>query len=55
MLYAPLSSFVVMKMINTYTTKIRKDDTAKIEEAIKVVEKHVDFEKLQKALQRSAP
>jgi len=55
MLYVPLSSFVVMKMINTYTTKIRKDDTAKIEEAVKVVEKHIDFEKLQKALQQSVP
>lgn len=51
MLYAPLSSFVAMKMVNSYTTKIRKDDTEKIEEAIKVVEQHVDFEKLQKALQ----
>lgn len=50
MLYAPVSSFVAMKMINSYTTKIRKDDTAKIEEAIKVVEKHIDFEMLQKAL-----
>ena len=46
MLYAPVSSFVAMKMINTYTTKIRKDDTAKIEEAVLVVEKHIDFEKL---------
>ena len=51
MLYAPLSSFMAMKMVNSYTTKIRTDDTEKIEEAIKVVEQHVDFEKLQKALQ----
>jgi hypothetical protein len=51
MLYAPVSSFVAMKMINTYTTKIRKDDTEKIGEAIKVVETHIDFEALQKALQ----
>ncbi len=53
MLYAPVNSFVAMKMINTYTTKIRKEDTAKIEEAVKVVEKHIDFEKLQIALQPS--
>jgi hypothetical protein len=51
MLYAPVSSFVAMKMINSYTSKIRQDDTEKIEEAIKVVEKHIDFEKLQTALQ----
>ncbi len=53
MLYAPVSSFVAMKMINSYTTKIRKEDTKKIEEAVKVVEKHVDFDRLQKALEPS--
>lgn len=46
MLYAPVSSFVAMKMINTYTTKIRKEDTAKIEEAVKIVEEHIDFDLL---------
>ena len=51
MLYAPVSSFVAMKMINSYTSKIRKDDKPKIEEAVKVVEKHIDFERLEKALQ----
>jgi phosphate acetyltransferase len=51
MLYAPLSSFVAMKMINSYTSKIRKDDKPKIEEAVKVVEKHIDFERLEKVLQ----
>lgn len=50
MLYAPLSSFVAMKMITSYTSKFRGDDKPKIEEAIKVVEKHVDFEMLEKAL-----
>jgi len=50
MLYAPVSSFVAMKMINSYTSKIRKDDKPKIEEAVKVVETHIDFEKLEKAL-----
>ena len=46
MIYIPLSSFIAMKMINTYTTKIRKEDTPKIEEAVRIVEKHIDFEKL---------
>lgn len=50
MLYAPVSSFIAMKMINTYTAKIRKEDTAKIEEAIKVVESHIDFDGLQNAI-----
>lgn len=50
MLYAPVSSFVAMKMINSYTSKIRKDDRQKIEEAVKVVETHIDFEKLETAL-----
>lgn len=50
MLYAPVSSFVAMKMINTYTTKIRKEDTAKIEEAVKVVEENIDFDLLTKSL-----
>lgn len=55
MLYAPVSSFVAMKMINSYTAKIRKEDKEKIEEAIHVVEKHIDFERLQTALQQRAP
>ena len=51
MLHAPVSSFFAMKMINSYTSKFRKEDTLKIAEAIKVVENHIDFEKLQTALQ----
>ena len=51
MLYFPMSNFVVMKMINSYTLKIRKDDAAKIKKAVEVVENHIDFEKLEKALQ----
>jgi len=50
MLYAPVNSFVAMKMINNYTAKIRKEDTAKIEEAIKVVESHIDFDRLMQAI-----
>lgn len=51
MIHAPVSSFIAMKMINSYTSKFREDDTPKIEKAIEVVEKHVDFEMLEKALQ----
>lgn len=46
MLYAPLSSFIALKMINSFTTKIRKEDALKIEEAIKIVEDHLDFDTL---------
>jgi dethiobiotin synthetase len=52
MLYTPVSSFIAMKMIHSYTAKIRKEDVEKIEEAIKVVESHIDFDRLEKALQR---
>ena len=50
MIYVPLSSFIAMKMINTYTTKIRKDDYPKIEEAVRVVEQYVDFDQLLKSV-----
>lgn len=50
MIYIPLSSFIAMKMINTYTTKIRKNDTAKIEEAVRIVEQHIDFDRLLKVI-----
>lgn len=46
MLYVPLNSFIAMKMINTHTTKIRQGDTPKIEEAVKIVESHIDFDRL---------
>jgi phosphate acetyltransferase len=49
MLYAPVSSFVALKMINSYTSKFRKDDKEKIAEAIKIVESHIDFERLERA------
>jgi len=50
MLYVPLSSFVAMKMINSYTTKIRREDAPKIKEAVHIVESHVDFDKLERAI-----
>jgi BioD-like phosphotransacetylase family protein len=46
MLFAPVSSFAAMKMVNSYTAKIREEDTVKIEEAIQVVEAHIDFDLL---------
>ena len=46
MIYVPLSSFAVMKMINTTTSKIRKEDKTKIQEAIRVVESYVDLDPL---------
>ncbi len=49
MLYAPVSSFVAMKMINSFTTKIRSEDRSKIEEAVKVVESNINFDLLLKS------
>ena len=49
MLYAPLSSYEAMERITTYTVKIRQEDTKKVNEAIDLVESHIDFDKLLKA------
>ncbi len=46
MLYAPLSSYMAMKLITSYTAKIRQEDVMKVKEAIEVVEAHIDFELL---------
>lgn len=46
MLYAPVSSYTAMKMITSFTAKIRKEDTEKIKEAVTLVEKHIDFDRL---------
>lgn len=45
-LYVPLCSYDAMKMITSFTSKIRKDDVLKIEKAIDLVEKHIDFDLL---------
>jgi hypothetical protein len=42
-LQVPLSNFVVMKMINTTTSKIRGEDQEKIGQAIALVEQHIDW------------
>lgn len=46
MLHVPLSSFVVLKKINTWTAKIRKEDTEKVRQAIELVENNIDFDRL---------
>lgn len=49
MLYTPLASHTALQMLHHYTAKIRKEDKEKIEEAIDVVEKHIDFSFLLKS------
>lgn len=51
MLYVPVSSFIALKMIHASTAKIQREDSAKILEAIKVVESHIDFNRLEQILQ----
>lgn len=45
-LYAPLCSYDAMKMITSYIAKIRTKDLPKIEEAIAIVQKGVNFDLL---------
>lgn len=42
-LYAAYTSFDAMRMITSFTAKIRKEDISKVKMAIEVVEKHLDF------------
>ena len=51
MLYAPMASYSAMKQLTTFTVKIRKEDKLKIQEAIDLVEKHIDFATLTSILQ----
>lgn len=46
MLYAPMGSYPAMKLIASFTAKIQKEDTSKLQEAVTLVEKHIDFEQL---------
>jgi phosphate acetyltransferase len=46
MLYTPVTSDTAMKMIASFTAKIRKEDVAKIEQAIALVEAHFNFDLL---------
>lgn len=45
-LYAPLCSYDVMKMITSFIAKIRMEDVLKVEKAIKLVGDHVNFDLL---------
>jgi len=45
-LYAPLCSYDAMKSITSFIAKIRFEDTLKIEQAIKLAEKNLDFDKI---------
>jgi dethiobiotin synthase len=44
--YTPTNTFNAMKMITSYTSKLKKEDTARVEEAISLVEGHIDFDRL---------
>lgn len=45
-LYAPVCSYDAMKMITSFTSKIRTEDHLKVEKAINTVEEHIDFDLL---------
>jgi hypothetical protein len=46
LLYIPLHSDTAMQMIHSFTAKIRTEDIEKVEEAIDIVERHIDFKHL---------
>lgn len=46
--YAPIHTFNAMKLISSYTAKLRKEDTLRVQEAIDLVESHIDFTTLLK-------
>lgn len=50
MLYTPVSSTKAMQMINSHTAKIQIEDAEKVNEAIDLVESHLDFDALLKTL-----
>lgn len=45
-LYSPICSYDAMKMITSFTAKIRTEDTTKIERAKQLVEQHINFDLL---------
>lgn len=45
-LYAATSSYDAMRMITSFTAKIRKEDVKKVQKAIDLVEAHLDFSKI---------
>lgn len=53
-LYVPLCSYDAMKMITSFTAKIRTEDTSKVERAISLVEKNLDMDLLTTPFKASA-
>jgi dethiobiotin synthase len=49
-LYTTISSDEVLEKIHSFTAKIQKEDQEKIQEAIRLVEEHIDFDQLLKLL-----
>jgi BioD-like phosphotransacetylase family protein len=45
-LYTPLSHFEAIHKIDNFVSKIRMEDTSKIQEAMHLVEQHIDFDLL---------
>lgn len=48
--YTSANTFEAMKAITSYTAKLRKEDSPRVEEAIDLVEGHIDFDRLLKAV-----
>ena len=46
MIYVPLNAFQVMQKISAHTAKIQIEDTAKVDLAIDLVERHLDVDRL---------
>lgn len=44
--YTPTNTFNAMKMITSYTAKLRQEDLPRVHEAIELMEQHLDFEKI---------
>lgn len=53
-IYAPTNSYAAMKEITHLITKTRIEDTAKVDQAIELVEPHIDFEALTTPSRRPA-
>jgi phosphate acetyltransferase len=47
--YSPVHTFHAMKLISSYTAKLRTEDTERVEEAISLVASHINFEELLQA------
>lgn len=45
-LYSPICSYDAMKLITSFITKIRKEDTSKIQKAIQLIEENVNIDAL---------